>query len=704
MGHLTTTSLISSLYAFFFAILILSRNNKNFHNILLFFCILLVALSEFCIYKSTCAEVLDPSLFWPRLTIVFLSLQPGSWYLFCITFSRKKASLEVQRNLILVATFFLCGFFFIFNAFSSDFIFIPLVDQSAYMFKKVVLLGRTGGMFCTFILASMVIILFVLENTYFYAKREKNWKYIKPVIVGVSLETSSVVFFTSYLLLYNTVFLDILYINSIVIILSMSLILFTLVRHNTYDVDIFISRYVFYKSAVVVIIGIYLFILGILGQLERVIGEEFKFFLNLIFSTALTSFLAFIYLSKNFRERCKNFIIAHFYKNKYDYHFEWVKFTKSISSVAKWQELLPKLAYEILMTLDTENVSIWLKKENECEFQLKTLLGSKSSCRDIAFKEDMLPDIKNAIVDLEDNKYLHIKQAFPELLNDLKARLIVPMLVKDALIGFIIVGNNSVGEKYVNADFELLETLAMQGAQAVWNIKLSEDLLAAEEKENLNKVVSFIIHDMKNCASLLNMLSQNSKEYVGNLEFYKDAMETVSSTSEKMNSLISKISTIRVPAKIQTAPVSMNCLVDNALHNISISKLNHLTIKKDLSETLPTVDADGEQIQKVVVNLILNAIDATKENKEGHICISTFFSDSSVGFSVKDNGCGMDEKFISYSLFHAFQTTKKKGLGIGLYQCRHIINEHGGSIDVRSKKGCGSTFTVSLPLTEAVGA
>jgi len=66
--------------------------------------------------------------------------------------------------------------------------------------------------------------------------------------------------------------------------------------------------------------------------------------------------------------------------------------------------------------------------------------------------------------------------------------------------------------------------------------------------------------------------------------------------------------------------------------------------------------------------------------------------------TVSDNGCGMSGEFIEKHLFKPFYTTKKKGLGIGLYQCKSIVEAHGGSIKVKSKEGMGTDFTVYLPL------
>jgi signal transduction histidine kinase len=105
---------------------------------------------------------------------------------------------------------------------------------------------------------------------------------------------------------------------------------------------------------------------------------------------------------------------------------------------------------------------------------------------------------------------------------------------------------------------------------------------------------------------------------------------------------------------------------------------------------------DREQIQSVVTNLLLNARDALGPG--GRIRVSTKDLGDSIVLSVADNGCGMSAAFLRDSLFRPFQSTKKNGLGIGMFQSRMIVETHRGTIRVESETGKGSTFQVSLPV------
>jgi signal transduction histidine kinase len=118
-------------------------------------------------------------------------------------------------------------------------------------------------------------------------------------------------------------------------------------------------------------------------------------------------------------------------------------------------------------------------------------------------------------------------------------------------------------------------------------------------------------------------------------------------------------------------------------------------LEQDL-QPVPKAMMDPDQIHKVLTNLVMNANEAI--NGKGVIRVTTAHERDTIAFSIKDNGCGMSEKFIDDSLFRPFQTTKKKGLGIGLYHCKLIVEAHHGKIEVISSLGEGTEFRVILPV------
>jgi signal transduction histidine kinase len=104
-------------------------------------------------------------------------------------------------------------------------------------------------------------------------------------------------------------------------------------------------------------------------------------------------------------------------------------------------------------------------------------------------------------------------------------------------------------------------------------------------------------------------------------------------------------------------------------------------------------------VQKIVTNLVLNALDVV--GPDGEIRVSTVAREGWAVLIVSDNGPGMTEEFMRESLFRPFQTTKKNGMGIGLFHTKAIVEAHGGRIDAWSELGSGTRFEVMFPAGEA---
>ena len=141
--------------------------------------------------------------------------------------------------------------------------------------------------------------------------------------------------------------------------------------------------------------------------------------------------------------------------------------------------------------------------------------------------------------------------------------------------------------------------------------------------------------------------------------------------------------------------MDINELINETIDKISINDLHQMKIARRFGQ-IPLVSADPEEMNKVVHNLLLNACEAL--NGRGVIKVSTVANGGKVVVSVSDTGPGMTQEFVENGLFQPFRSTKKNGLGIGVYQCKTIVEAHNGRIEVDSKPGKGSTFSVHLPV------
>jgi len=202
-----------------------------------------------------------------------------------------------------------------------------------------------------------------------------------------------------------------------------------------------------------------------------------------------------------------------------------------------------------------------------------------------------------------------------------------------------------------------------------------------------------VIHDLKNLAYTFSLMMENAEEHIAEADFQKDLFTSIRSTVGNMNNLIVKAEV--TPPQAGTADRSRRRRGTGPGDGAEVGKLKPAVTNLRGVRHGPG-DPRRARDEKVVLNLLLNACDASGDG--GRLTVRTGRRDGDVFLSVEDNGCGMSPSFIESQLFRPFRTTKEKGLGIGLYQCKQIVDAHGGRIAVESREGEGTMFTVVLPM------
>jgi len=225
------------------------------------------------------------------------------------------------------------------------------------------------------------------------------------------------------------------------------------------------------------------------------------------------------------------------------------------------------------------------------------------------------------------------------------------------------------------------------------NLRLTDELMLAKELEAFQTMSAFFVHDLKNATSSLSLTLQNLRVHFDDPQFRADALRGIANTLNRINMHIGRLSVLRKKLELKPVELDLNQLVIETLENLN--GVPGVELTKEF-HPLPKVLVDREQIQNVMTNLLLNAREAVGTN--GRIRVETNQRDGRAVVSVADNGCGMSPDFLRDSLFRPFQTTKKKGLGIGMFQSKMIVEAHRGNIEVESEPGKGTKFGVVLPL------
>lgn len=229
-----------------------------------------------------------------------------------------------------------------------------------------------------------------------------------------------------------------------------------------------------------------------------------------------------------------------------------------------------------------------------------------------------------------------------------------------------------------------------------------EQLIQAEKLGSLGQMAASIAHEINNPLAgvlvytqlLAKKLSRDTLSKQVALEY----LGKMGSEIDRSSRIIRNLLDFARPSEPTLADVDINKVVEDALTLVDHqAELGHVGLIKELHPNLPTVYADYDQLRQVLVNLTLNAIQATPS--EGWVTIHTQpAANGTLKVEVKDTGCGISEENMR-KLFTPFFTTKEKGqgVGLGLAVAKSIIEKHCGNIEVESKEGVGTTFTIVLP-------
>jgi putative PEP-CTERM system histidine kinase len=274
-------------------------------------------------------------------------------------------------------------------------------------------------------------------------------------------------------------------------------------------------------------------------------------------------------------------------------------------------------------------------------------------------------------------------------------RWCVPLRAGEQSLGALVLADRVNGAVYTVEQIHLLQCIADQVTSVLLNLRLANEVARSRELEAFRTMSAFFVHDLKNAAASLNLMLKNLPVHFDDPAFREDALRGIGNTARRIDEMIGRLSALRQRPNFKPVEIDLNQLASEALDRLD--GMPHVELIREF-QPLPGILADREQIQSVVTNLVLNARDALGPG--GRIQVHTEHAGGSVVLTVTDNGCGMSATFLKDSLFRPFQSTKKNGLGIGMFQSRMIVEAHGGSIRAESETGKGSRFWVCLPVKD----
>ncbi len=651
-----------------------SKQERKFLMPAIAFMALFVGLDQLLYSFPSQAHILIPI----RLSVQLL-LCP-SWLLFSIAYARVTTVSNFKKTDL-----------YLFGLSLVPFVLSVLLPTSAFYYQTdflaepIIFLEQTSFYLYLFITIIYIVGIGNLESTLRNSNHGEKWR-IKISIFGIGVSILSLMLFASQGLLYMIIDMRNVPLRNAGLCVGALLMLYSEWKRQSNE--ILISRKVAFRSVVAAIAGIYLVGLGLAREGNRLMGDSFTQTILIISVSLLIGSIICVAVSRNLRRIVSIWIQRNFYDEKYDYRAQWMQFSEYLSRATGYKSLINSSLMSfcetfgrigaIYIPLDTENGN----KMGQA-FYYEIDKTSEIDISDEAFAQLLHLDPKPLFVN--DNDLSSFEPQTIMALLRMQIGIVLPIRVADAPEGLMLLGHPINGkEKYDNEDFDLMEAMGHQIGMSAKSFRVSEEIALNREIQAFDKLGTFVLHDLKNQVYTLSLLTNNARNFIADPVFQTDMVETLSNTVGNMKMLISQLPHLPNADTLNLDQVYLQDLVKQVGNQIPDAPITY-------SGANPMVDIDAEQITKVFLNLYLNALEAGN-NKPVKVMVEE--ENGVPVVHVEDKAGGLSSKVLEKGLFKPFNTTKPRGMGIGLFHSRKILEAHGAKITVKNRPGEGCTFTV----------
>jgi len=519
-------------------------------------------------------------------------------------------------------------------------------------------------------------------------------------------------------------------------IINAFLIAYAILRYRLLDITLVIRKGLLYFIPTAIIGAGYFLLISLVIGLFHAFAEP-----QILLVSLLVAVIAAVVVQP-LRDRAQLWIDRLFFREKYDSSLMLQRLSHTAASVLDLDRLTGMILDEVTTTIHIERTAFFLRHEESGGFRLMAQRGPEQNA-DLRLRKDhpivdWLSSHENALTRHDMEMMPQFKALWGEEKEDLErmgAELFIPLEAKGDLVGILAIGPKLSEVAYSQDDQLTLTTLANQAAVAIENARLYDAaqrelaerkraektlkeyserleemveertkelrdaqarLIQSEKLAATGRLAASVAHEINNpLQGISNYLSVISRQVAQDDPLHED-LDMVKLGFERIAEIVRRLRAFYRPAGEEMEPTDINGVVERVLalmgHQLS---LGNVEVKTELAEReLPVLGSAG-QLEQVLVNLALNAQEAMPEG--GELMVRTALRDNVVQLQVTDTGQGISEEEMS-RLFRPFYSGRGgKGLGLGLWISHNIIEGHGGRIEVESRVGEGTTFTISLP-------
>lgn len=562
-------------------------------------------------------------------------------------------------------------------------------------------LASWGQLPSVFVVIGMALGLAQLEVV-LRASREPVRHKLKFMVIGLCGLAGYQIYQASQLLLVPVWEVDHVMVSGVVTSLALVVIAYGLGRSRMREVLVhaYVSQQALVGSVTFIVIGGYLLAVGLIGSWLRQTNQPLAVGLSVVVVFGALVGLTIAIFSKTVRAELRRAVVRNFYRSKYDYRAQWLRVTEAFRQAATKETILDRLLDLLIKTFATTTIAIWSYREGDRRFVPIRSMTTETEAAPIELDHPVIVELMR-----QDDAALVAETlvmgggSVHDPLTASGAALCFPIRAQGQLMAFMALGKQRGGELYGTDDCDLLRGIAHHVGALLSHARLAEERQASAELEALHRFSVFCLHDLKNLAARLSLVAQNAEHHGRDPAFQESAMRTVTDTAKKMTVLMSKLtrSSLKPTQASAAEGVDLSALIEDIVAPMREDRALELTVT---GGPVPPVLAVKDQIHQVLLNVILNAKHAM--GAQGTLSIQLARSDRAVIVTVDDTGPGIPPGMFE-RLFHPSQSSRPGGLGVGLYQCKQIVEAHHGTIQIRSAVGQGTQVRIELPLSDPSG-
>ena len=463
------------------------------------------------------------------------------------------------------------------------------------------------------------------------------------------------------------------------------------------------SRAVTFRTLSLLLIGGYLMVMVLVTKSLALIGGDIARASQIVFVVLALAGAALALPSPRMRRWLRVMATKHLFQHRYDYRAEWLRFTRTIGRGGAGQASLQERAVQALADITDSPAGLLLMPNEEAQLELTARWNWPTIAVPAVAAEYGLSSLleQHQLVISFDEARRGIDHSGEQsqvpawLIEADDAWALVPLLHFDRLVGAIVLARPRLERHLDWEDFDLLRVAGQQLASYLAEQAGQQALMDATRFDEFNRRMAFVMHDIKNLASQLSLLSANAEKHADNPAFRADMLVTLRNATEKLSMLLARLGRYG-PGQVQALEaIALRDLAQNladpfrAVHPVVLTRDQPVMVM-----------GNREALEQALIHLIQNAIDASQPDMP--VLIDVTIEGLHGTIAVIDSGSGMSPEFVRTGLFKPFVSSKPGGFGIGAFEAREIVRAMGGRVAVESCEGLGTRFSVILPIADAV--